>query len=65
LAEPEQERSALFGIGNLMSRMTGAMEREEAQPQRTPPRVSPVHDEMDDEERARMEIPAFLRRQAN
>lgn len=59
------EKGAIFGIGSLMSRMAGAMEREDETAHRTPPRVSNVPDDGDEFERERLEIPAFLRRQAN
>jgi cell division protein FtsZ len=62
MAEERHRRSA---IGSLVSRMTGTAEREE--PARTNPALTPrvQEDSLDEEERRRMEIPAFLRRQAN
>ncbi|MEL6583043.1 MAG: cell division protein FtsZ [Pseudomonadota bacterium] len=65
VAEPAEDRSSLFGIGSLMSRMSGVVDRDEPHAQRTPPKVAPAPDGLDDDERERMEIPAFLRRQAN
>jgi cell division protein FtsZ len=67
-----EERSQRFGFNNLIHRMTGsAREKEEEHPgttaamqqRREPPAPAP-RDLIDDED-ARMEIPAFLRRQAN
>ncbi|MBB5516066.1 cell division protein FtsZ [Rubricella aquisinus] len=67
--EPRQavteERHRRSAIGSLVSRMTGTAEREE--PARANPALTPrvQEDSLDEEERRRMEIPAFLRRQAN
>ena len=62
----EQDRGSRFGgIGTLVSRMTGGVERDEPHVVRqSPPMAAPV-DDIDEEERRRIEIPAFLRRQAN
>ena len=62
----EHDRTSRFGgIVSLVSRMTGGAEREQLPVARqSPPMAAPV-DDMDEEERRRMEIPAFLRRQAN
>jgi cell division protein FtsZ len=63
VAEGERPR---FGINSLINRMTGAA--AEAQPQREQPQVTPIHEEPvadADPEQERIEIPAFLRRQAN
>ena len=63
VAEAERPR---FGINSLINRMTGAA--AEAQPQREQPQVTPIHEEPvaeADPEQERIEIPAFLRRQAN
>jgi len=63
--EIEGERPR-FGINSLINRMTGSA--AEAQPQRAQPQVTPIHEEPvaeADPEQERIEIPAFLRRQAN
>ena len=55
-----------FGINSLINRMTGSA--AEAQQQREQPQVTPLHEEPaadSDPEQERIEIPAFLRRQAN
>ena len=63
---PEAERPR-FGLNSLINRMTGhAAEAQpapapRAQPQMTAPREEPAHDP----EQERIDIPAFLRRQAN
>lgn len=72
--QPEPERSSRFGINSLINRMTGnaaepapqaqrqqpAVRAQAAQPQMAPkPRTEPTN------EQERIEIPAFLRRQAN
>ena len=69
-AEPE-DRSQRFGFNNLIHRMTGTARETpaSAQPRREPaapttPTVRGGATARDDEE-ARLEIPAFLRRQAN
>ncbi len=74
-AEPAAEKRG-FGIGNLIHRMSGSEtpERPVAAPRQQPPQLrqqtaSPTQayeDEQDvDPEQERIEIPAFLRRQAN
>ncbi len=69
--EPAQEKPRLGGIGSLIGRMTGhAPESHEraAQPLRTQPPVQAPQsgEELEvDPEQERIEIPAFLRRQAN
>lgn len=63
VAEGERPR---FGINSLINRMTGSA--ADAQPQREQPQVTPIYDEPAaeaDPEQERIEIPAFLRRQAN
>jgi cell division protein FtsZ len=64
-AEPEAERASRFGIGSLISRMAG--HGAEAAPQRRSP--PPVHGYEEEHSQPasddRIEIPAFLRRQAN
>jgi cell division protein FtsZ len=56
-----------FGINSLINRMTGAQaDGASHQPARAQPQVTPLHHEpeqSDDQEK--IEIPAFLRRQAN
>ena len=54
-----------FGIGSLINRMSGAT-AEAAQPARAQPPVTAYDDEQElSADQDRMEIPAFLRRQAN
>ncbi|MCO4846533.1 MAG: cell division protein FtsZ [Yoonia sp.] len=63
VAEGERPR---FGINSLINRMTGAA--ADAQPEREQPQVTPIYEEPiaeADPEQERIEIPAFLRRQAN
>ncbi len=65
--EQEPERGSRFGIGSLISRMAGHSSDAPAAPQR---RVSPPMQHYDEEHAPaasddRIEIPAFLRRQAN
>lgn len=63
IAESEKPR---FGINSLINRMTGAAPDTAQQPARQQPAVTPIHDEAEsDPEQERIEIPAFLRRQAN
>ena len=67
------DRQGRFGINSLINRMTGHGEGEAAQrPQRQQPPVqqrsaaaAPKPQESHDEDQERIEIPAFLRRQAN
>jgi cell division protein FtsZ len=58
-----------FGIGSLINRMAGHLEQSApaASPaSRTQPPVTAYDDDMDpDTDQDRIEIPAFLRRQAN
>ncbi|MBE0413547.1 cell division protein FtsZ [Yoonia sp.] len=65
-APAEQEKSR-FGINSLINRMTGAQpDAGGHQPSRHQPQVTALrHDEDADEDQERVEIPAFLRRQAN
>ena len=65
--EPEAERPSRFGIGSLISRMAGHAPEAPSAAQR---RVSPPLQQYDEEHAPaasddRIEIPAFLRRQAN
>jgi len=64
-AEGERPR---FGINSLINRMTGAGAHEAQQPSRAQPQVKALREEPvqeTDPEQERIEIPAFLRRQAN
>jgi cell division protein FtsZ len=63
----EEAEKPRFGINSLINRMTGAQaEGAAAQPARTQPQVTPLHQEPEaNEDQDRIEIPAFLRRQAN
>ena len=62
-ADGEEKRG--FGINSLINRMTGAA-AEPQQSARRAPEVTAIHDEADvDPDQERIEIPAFLRRQAN
>ena len=67
-AEAEAPRRG-FGINNLINRMTGHADAEPAQPAptRAQPQVHATREEAKaaDPEQERIEIPAFLRRQAN
>jgi cell division protein FtsZ len=62
--EPDRPR---FGLNNLISRMTGHQtDPAPVQVQRTQPKVAVQHEEHPhDAEQERIDIPAFLRRQAN
>ncbi len=71
-AQREEERpAARFGFNNLIHRMTGAAREREhpsfiaASPRREPAQAQPAPRDARDEEDLRMEVPAFLRRQAN
>ena len=64
-AESERPR---FGINSLINRMTGSGTHEAQQPTRAQPQVTALREEPAQEadpEQERIEIPAFLRRQAN
>jgi cell division protein FtsZ len=72
--EDTQADKSRFGINSLINRMTGHEGGQKAQPaaqRRTPPTLggaeSPSydHDDEADPDQERIEIPAFLRRQAN
>ena len=57
-----------FGINSLINRMTGAGAHDGQQPSRAQPQVTALREEPShdaDPEQERIEIPAFLRRQAN
>ena len=64
---PVQEERPRFGINNLINSMSGAPGADrQAQPTRQQPSVStPASQQQAPEEQERIEIPAFLRRQAN
>ncbi|GAA6207227.1 cell division protein FtsZ [Cognatishimia sp. WU-CL00825] len=61
--EPVVEERPRFGINSLINRMTGHAAEAQAQPARQQPSVQAAPEE--DAEQERIEIPAFLRRQAN
>ena len=62
---PKPAERPRFGIGSLINRMSGAG-AEQAQPARNQPPVTAYDDEQDlSTDQDKMEIPAFLRRQAN
>ncbi|SIS68303.1 cell division protein FtsZ [Roseivivax lentus] len=67
--QPEGEKPR-FGINSLINRMTGHGAESAAPARRTQPPMhaqhpDPVSDRQDEEDQDRIEIPAFLRRQAN
>ncbi len=69
-APRDAERNSRMTINSLIHRMTGQVAREEAAPPR--PTAQPslrgqpaATDDHEDQERERVDIPAFLRRQAN
>jgi cell division protein FtsZ len=66
IAEPAAERSR-FGINSLINRMTGHGEAARPAMQRQQPQMNAYEDELENQpqEDDRIEIPAFLRRQAN
>jgi cell division protein FtsZ len=62
---PEAERPR-FGINSLINRMTGQQGEAAPAPARQQPQVSAARDDVQpDPDQERIEIPAFLRRQAN
>ena len=67
--QPEPAQRARFGIGTLINRMAGGGHAEPAerpQPARQQPPVTAYDDEQElSPDQERIEIPAFLRRQAN
>ncbi len=64
--EPIAEERPRFGINSLIGRMTGHAQEAVAQPARQQPSVQAAEPEMEqDPDQERIEIPAFLRRQAN
>ena len=68
---PTTTEKARVGINSLIHRMTGQngaeapAQKPAAVAPAAPRSVEPAHDEMAEEEKDRIEIPAFLRRQAN
>ncbi len=64
--EPERGTGRLT-INSLIHKMTGQVGREQAAPRRadSEPRASQIEPDFEDTERERVDIPAFLRRQAN
>jgi cell division protein FtsZ len=66
-AAPVEADKPRFGINSLINRMTGAQADSSAQHSgRAQPQVTALHQEPDqDEDQDKIEIPAFLRRQAN
>jgi len=65
--QPQVEGKTRFGINSLINRMTGGTHHgAEAAPRAQPPVQAPDYDEPEiDHHQERVEIPAFLRRQAN
>ncbi len=68
-AEPPVERTPRFGINSLINRMTGHPAEPAARPapgmRQQPLLRQPVEDDEPSPEQEKIEIPAFLRRQAN
>ena len=61
----QDEEKSRFGINSLINRMTGAGAEAQQAPRKTP-EVTSIREETDvDPDQERIEIPAFLRRQAN
>ncbi len=65
-AAPADAEKPRFGINSLINRMTGAQSEAAHQPARTQPQVTAIHQEAEQsDDQEKIEIPAFLRRQAN
>jgi cell division protein FtsZ len=68
-AAPQVEKPSRFAINNLINKMTGHAKDEKPAPRVQPSMRSGGHSEpaldFDREEQERVDIPAFLRRQAN
>ena len=66
-AAPTEADKPRFGINSLINRMTGAQaEGASQQPARTQPQVTSIRQETEQgDDQEKIEIPAFLRRQAN
>ncbi len=62
-AAPQAEEKSRFGINSLINRMTGS--DAQPAPRRTPEVTSIREQDAQDGDQERIEIPAFLRRQAN
>jgi len=69
VAAPEVEKPSRFAINNLINKMTGHAKEEKPAPRVQPSMRTGSHSEpaldFDREEQERVDIPAFLRRQAN
>jgi len=64
--QPVAEEKPRFGINSLINRMTGQSQEAAApQPARQQPNLQAAPAPVEDPEQERIEIPAFLRRQAN
>jgi cell division protein FtsZ len=67
--EPQTERAPRFGINSLINRMTGHQAEQAPRPapaaRQQPQLRQPVEEEELSPEQEKIEIPAFLRRQAN
>jgi len=65
--QPQSEKHTRFGINSLINRMTGHTQDGPAQQdeRRIQPSMAPATDPDPDPEQERIDIPAFLRRQAN
>ncbi|MFQ5624948.1 MAG: cell division protein FtsZ, partial [Paracoccaceae bacterium] len=61
----DNERSGRSAINSLIHRMTGRDEQATPPRKKLPPVQSQPAEDIESEERDRVEIPAFLRRQAN
>ncbi|MCA8868784.1 MAG: cell division protein FtsZ [Rhodobacteraceae bacterium] len=66
-AMSQNDKAGRFGINSLINRMTGHATEQQARPnpQKNPPRLADDRFEAVDPEQERIDIPAFLRRQAN
>jgi cell division protein FtsZ len=62
MPEPERPR---FGLNSLISRMTGTQAEPATAPRTQPQVTAPREEAVHDPEQERIDIPAFLRRQAN
>jgi len=64
-ADAAPERSSRFAINSLIHRMTGSRDEPTQEERQEPTMRSPEALLEDQDERDKVEIPAFLRRQAN
>jgi cell division protein FtsZ len=63
---PQAERpSSRLTINSLIHKMTGQVGREQPPRRENEPRAAQAEPDYEDTERERVDIPAFLRRQAN